>query len=131
MIKFFIASLLLCSSALAGLPPTSSKISGDSANVTTFNYQFPNLTGTHTGTTVNIPTYSVPAPGSTGSILTSISSAWTSFLVDPITTTIYVDGNRVDSYTPLLLSGTPKTSQSTRQSLASPLFARSGNAGWV
>ncbi len=100
MIKFFIASLLLCSSALAGLPPTSSKISGDSANVTTFNYQFPNLTGTHTGTTVNIPTYSVPAPGSTGSILTSISSAWTSFLVDPITTTIYVDGNRVDSYTP-------------------------------
>lgn len=60
----------------AGLPPTSSKISGDSANVTTFNYQFPNLTGTHTGVTLSIPTWPVPNPSPSGSWLVGTGSIW-------------------------------------------------------
>lgn len=38
----------------AGLPPTTSKVTGDAGNVTTFNYQFPNFAGTHTGTTLSL-----------------------------------------------------------------------------
>lgn len=56
----------------AGLPPTGSEVSGDSSNVTTFNFQFPNFAGTHTGTTVSLGTLSVPG-GGTGQ--TSASSA--------------------------------------------------------
>lgn len=43
--------LLLCmiSSAHAGFPPTTSKASGDSTDVVTFNYRFPNFTVTHSG----------------------------------------------------------------------------------
>lgn len=45
--------LLLCgfaaSSAVAGLPPTTSKASGDSSDVVTFNFRFPNFAVTHTG----------------------------------------------------------------------------------
>lgn len=55
MIKFSqiwtISILLFSHWALAGLPPTTSKVSGDSAGVVTFNYQFPNFTATHTGST--------------------------------------------------------------------------------
>jgi hypothetical protein len=47
------------------LPPTSSKISTDANNVTTFNYQFPNFTGTHTGVTLALGINSV-AGGGTG-----------------------------------------------------------------
>lgn len=73
--KKLFAVLLITSQAFAGLPPTTSKISGDSSNVTTFNFQFPNLTGTHTGTTVSIPIYPVPSP-SPSSVLMDVSGAW-------------------------------------------------------
>lgn len=42
---------LTITSALAGLPPTTSKAIGDAANKTTFNFQFPNSYVTHTGVT--------------------------------------------------------------------------------
>jgi hypothetical protein len=48
-----------------GLPPTSSKLSTDASNITTFNYQFPNFTGTHTGITLALGINSV-AGGGTG-----------------------------------------------------------------
>lgn len=73
--KKLLALLLIATQAWAGLPPTSSKVSGDSSNVTTFNFQFPNLTGTHTGTTINIPTYPIPSP-SPSSILMDVSGSW-------------------------------------------------------
>lgn len=63
--KIFLLILLFITSANSGLPPTTSKISGDTTNKTTFNYQFPNFTGTHTGTTVSLGVNSV-AGGGTG-----------------------------------------------------------------
>ncbi len=62
-----IAALILIdiSSATAGLPPTTSKVSSDSSNATTFNYQFPNFTGTHTGPTLSLGVNSI-AGGGTG-----------------------------------------------------------------
>jgi len=63
--KIFILSLLISISALAGLPPTTSKVIGDISNVTTFNYQFPFFNGTHTGTTVSLGVLT-PAGGGTG-----------------------------------------------------------------
>lgn len=52
--KYFIFTILLSIAAQAGFPPTTSKVVGDANNVTTFNYQFPNFAGTHTGTTVSL-----------------------------------------------------------------------------
>jgi hypothetical protein len=46
-----------------GLPPTTSKDSSDSTPVTTFNFKFPNFTGTHTGVTFALGTNSVPGGG--------------------------------------------------------------------
>ena len=57
MRKYLIALAVLIgvgSAVYAGLPPTTSKLSGDSGNITTFNYQFPNFTGTHSGITTTI-----------------------------------------------------------------------------
>jgi microcystin-dependent protein len=57
--------LIFSQVAFAGLPPTTSKNSSDTSNITTFNYQFPNFTGTHTGTTFSLGIDSV-AGGGTG-----------------------------------------------------------------
>lgn len=51
MKKLIFLSLFLCSCVDAGLPPTTSKASGDSTNITTFNFQLPNFSVTHTGVT--------------------------------------------------------------------------------
>lgn len=50
----YLILLLFSLNAFAGFPPTTSKVVGDTNNVTTFNYQFPNFAGTHTGTTVSL-----------------------------------------------------------------------------
>jgi hypothetical protein len=86
------------------LPPTSSKLSSDANEVTTFKFDFPNFTGTHTGTLVSLNINSVAgggtglasltannvilgngssaptfvAPGASGNILTSNGSTWVS-----------------------------------------------------
>lgn len=46
--------LLIAGTCLAGLPPTTTKDSTDSNPVTTFNFEFPNFTGTHTGTAFSL-----------------------------------------------------------------------------
>lgn len=52
--KTIISFVFLFSSiAWAGLPPTTSQLSGDSGPVTTFNYNFPWLGGSHSGVTAN------------------------------------------------------------------------------
>lgn len=52
MIKnFLLISMLLISTAFGGLPPTTSKFSGDAADLTTFKYRFPGMAGSHSGTT--------------------------------------------------------------------------------
>lgn len=87
-----------------GLPPTSSKISTDLNEVTTFKFDFPNFTGTHTGTDLSLGINSVAgggtglatltannvilgngtssplfvAPGSNGNLLQSNGTTWTS-----------------------------------------------------
>lgn len=65
--KILFITLLLLNSiiCLAAFPPTTSKISGDASNITTFNYQFPNFTGTHTGITVSLGVNGI-AGGGTG-----------------------------------------------------------------
>lgn len=52
--KLIFAILLFSSTAFAGLPPTTSQASGDASAVTTFNFQFPQLVPTHTGTTASL-----------------------------------------------------------------------------
>jgi hypothetical protein len=54
-----------------GLPPTTSKDSTDTSNVVTFNYQFPNFTGTHTATTFALGVNSVAGGGTGDSTLTA------------------------------------------------------------
>lgn len=65
MKRLFLFILIICSTSYAGLPPTSSKDSTDTGNITTFNYQFPNFTGTHTGVTFSLGVNGV-AGGGTG-----------------------------------------------------------------
>jgi hypothetical protein len=52
--KYLILTLLLFNTAIANLPPTSSKIDGDATKKTTFDFEFPNFTGTHVGSKVTI-----------------------------------------------------------------------------
>lgn len=63
--------------AFAGLPPTTSKDSTDTGPVTTFHFEFPNFTGTHTGTTFSLGVNSI-AGGGTGQ--TTASAAFTALL---------------------------------------------------
>lgn len=49
----------------AGLPPTTSQVSGDPSKKTTFDFLFPNFTGTHTGTSISLGVNGV-AGGGTG-----------------------------------------------------------------
>lgn len=65
-IWFLIAVFCLSQQAFGGFPPTTSKVSGDANNVTTFNFQFPNFSGTHTaGNTVSLGVLGI-AGGGTG-----------------------------------------------------------------
>jgi hypothetical protein len=116
MIKFILSFIFLTSISFAGLPLTTSRVSGDSNNVTTFNFQFPNFTGTHTGTTVSLGVNNIAGggtnngslgvtaggviysdgsklmntgAGTSGFALTSNGSSapsWTSVLTNPMTT---------------------------------------------
>ena len=68
-----------------GLPPTSSKISTDANEITTFKFDFPNFTGTHTGTLLSLAVNStagggtgLSSPGTSGNVLTSNGTIWTS-----------------------------------------------------
>lgn len=58
--------------AKAGLPPTTSKLSSDSVDVTTFKYRFPNFTGTHSGTIVSLDINSL-AGGGTNKNMTAVN----------------------------------------------------------
>lgn len=53
------------------LPPTTSKISGDSTDLVTFKYRFPNFTGSHSGTIVSLGVNSVAGGGTGDSSLTA------------------------------------------------------------
>lgn len=54
-----------------GLPPTSTKISTDTNPVTTFFFQFPNFTGSHTGATLSLEVNSVVGGGTGLSTVTT------------------------------------------------------------
>jgi hypothetical protein len=54
-----------------GLPPTTSKFSGDTSNITTFFYDFPNFTGTHSGVTATLGTLAVGGGGTGDTTLTA------------------------------------------------------------
>lgn len=60
-----VALLLISTQAFAGLPPTTSKVSGDSTDFVTFKYRFPNFTATRTGVITQLNINSV-AGGGTG-----------------------------------------------------------------
>lgn len=67
MKKSLIFLTILSLSVWAGLPPTTSKVIGDAANKTTFNFQFPNFTGTHTGTTIALGVNNIAGGGTNSS----------------------------------------------------------------
>ena len=84
MNKFLLIFALFAQSAFAGLPPPTSKVSGDSANVTTFNYQFPNFTGTHTGTSVSLGVNGIAGGGTNNGSLAVTAGG-----------VIYTDGSKL------------------------------------
>lgn len=76
--KKLLLFLLISYQANAGLPPTSSKGSGDSTNITTFNFQFPNFAITHTGVTASLGVLGVAGGGTgTGTVFTVGSLVFT------------------------------------------------------
>lgn len=79
MIKKILFLTLFSTNAFAGLPPTTSKVSGDTSDITTFKYRFPNFTGSHTGTTMSLGVNSI-AGGGTGQ--TDANSALNALLPD-------------------------------------------------
>ncbi len=66
----FIA-LFFAEQALSGLPPTTTKGNGDSTDVTTFKFLFPNVTFTHSGTSATFGTVGVASGGTGVTTLTS------------------------------------------------------------
>lgn len=103
MFKILLA-LLFITPINAGLPPTTTKGSGDSTDITTFKIRAPNIPITHSGTTATIGTIPVVgggtglttltannvilgngtstpsfvAPGTSGNVLTSNGTTWSS-----------------------------------------------------
>jgi hypothetical protein len=71
MLKFLIASMLLLQPTYAGLPPTTTKGSADSAPVITFELDTPNMPITHTGTRASIGTVPVAGGGTGQTTLTN------------------------------------------------------------
>ncbi len=67
----FLLVLLFTLSAHAGLPPTTTKGSGDSVDVTTFKLRFPNIPITHSGVIGTVGTVSVAGGGTGATTLTS------------------------------------------------------------
>lgn len=61
----YVLILGLSFQAYAGLPPTTSTVIGDTSDVTTFHFDFPNFTGTHTSTRLSLGVNSI-AGGGTG-----------------------------------------------------------------
>lgn len=77
---------LFAATVLAGLPPTSSKDLTDTSNITTFNYQFPNFTGTHTGTTFSLGVNGLAGGGTGNGSLAATSGG-----------VLYTDGTKVQN----------------------------------
>jgi hypothetical protein len=101
---FIFIVFVATSTSWAGFPPTTSKGSGDSTDITTFKFRFPNVSFTHSGTTATFGTVGVAsggtgqtsltannvilgngtsavqfvAPGTSGNVLTSNGTAWIS-----------------------------------------------------
>lgn len=122
------------------LPPTSSKLSSDANEVTTFKFDFPHFTGTHTGTLVSLDVNSVAgggtglasltannvilgngtssptfvAPGASGNILTSNGTTWVSNPggagTGTVTSVALSDGSTIPLYA---ITGSPITTAGT------------------
>ena len=69
---FLLPLLIIAQSAFAGYPPTTSKASGDSSDLVTFNYRFPNFAVTHSGPIMTLGILGLAGGGtnSTGAPLT-------------------------------------------------------------
>lgn len=84
LIILYVLAILFAVNTFAGLPPTTSKLSSDSGNVTTFNYQFPNFTGTHTGSTVSLGVNAIAGGGTNNGSLAVTAGG-----------SLYTDGSKV------------------------------------
>jgi hypothetical protein len=115
-----------------GLPPTTSKLSTDTSNVTTFNYQFPNFTGSHSGITTSLGVNSAAgggtgqssltlnnvilgngtspvqfvAPGSSGNVLYSTGTTWSSAALPASGAFVSYASNVVNTVSSFISSGT-------------------------
>ena len=63
MKKIILLTLFLTFQAFAGLPPTTSKGSSDSSDVTTFKFRFPNFAITHSGTIATLGVLNIAGGG--------------------------------------------------------------------
>lgn len=73
MLKLILFLLLCTNYANAGLPPTTSKASGDTSFATTFNFAFPNFDRTRSGTTTTFGKLNVSGGGTGATSLTANS----------------------------------------------------------
>jgi hypothetical protein len=70
--KFLLLTIFFFgSTAWSGLPPTTTKGSADASFVTTFNFAFPNVTMTHSGSTATFGTVGVASGGTGRTTLTA------------------------------------------------------------
>jgi hypothetical protein len=69
--KLFLILSLISYRVIAGLPPTTSQGSGDSTDLTTYKFRFPNITVTHSGTLATFNTVNVAGGGTGATSLTA------------------------------------------------------------
>jgi hypothetical protein len=110
------------------LPPTSSKISSDTNEVTTFKFDFPNFTGTHTGTLVSLDINSVAGGGTGLASLTANNVILGNGTSSPTFVAPGASGNVLTSNGTTWLSSTPSSGSVTSVALAAPaIFTVTGS----
>lgn len=97
VLAIFSLFILTTQLAGAGLPPTTSKISGDATDIVTFKYQFPNFSGTHTGSTLSLGVLSI-AGGGSGSA-TAAGAPWVQKIGDTMSGILDMGSNKITSLT--------------------------------
>lgn len=118
----FALLLLVSSKVFGGLPPTTTKGSGDSVDVTTFKLRMPNIPITHSGTIATVGTIPVAgggtgltSPGASGNQLVSDGSGLVSTEPSKIRSSynLMTDGSFESGVTEGTCSGCTATQEST------------------
>ena len=80
MIKNILLALIISTQAYAGLPPTTTSISGNASHVATFNFEFPNFAATRSGVTTTFGILGISG-GGTGNANGVLGTALTGYSI--------------------------------------------------